>query len=400
MNRTGWILLVLLVIAVSCGFGYWFFTHFEKVKKEVEIGFSGEAARNHLLAAQHFFEAYGISINSVEGIARLPEQKTTIILPTERLQLGVDESKKYLQWIENGGHLVVAATHGYYHEEARQDPLLDLVGINTVATQFDTEANEDDPSDEDEDTFNPAAGHGRCTDNLVDVDWPGLANFLTITMNDRARLRLDKTDYPVALKLTDEYGTFLLRLKIGKGYLTVLYSAGFMGNALIAENDNAIFFWHVAQVDEQHPIWLVFNDAMPSLWSWLLRNAWSALLSFGLFLLIWLWYASRRFGPLLPAQATARRRLLEHIEAAGRFLWKRGHAQRLYKAVHHGLMRTVELRHPVWLSLSVDKLRQRLAEISGLPIKQVEQALADTQARNEHEFTKSIQTLEHIRKSL
>ncbi len=399
MKRIAWALIILAVIAAGSGLAYWFFTNYEKVKKDIDIGFNGEARRNHLLAAQRFFESYDVVVNSTEGVLQLPDTATTIILPTERLQVGVDESNRYLHWVENGGHLVVAATHGYSHEEARQDPLLELLGIKTVVTTDEQGDNEEDIPVEDEEDIGWESAHSRCSDTIVDVDWPGLHEFLVVNMNDRARLQLQKTNYRTTLQLIDEHGVYLLRLKVGKGYFTVLYTAGFMSNAFIGEYDHAAFLWHVAQVGDNRPILLVYSDAMPSLWAWLVQYAWTALLSFTLFLAIWLWYASRRFGPLLPPLAMARRRLLEHIEAAGRFLWKRGQSQRLHKGVHHALMRAVELRHPVWLSLSVNKLHQRLAETSGLPIKQIEQALV-YQARNEHEFTKTIQTLEHIRKSL
>jgi hypothetical protein len=122
--------------------------------------------------------------------------------------------------------------------------------------------------------------------------------------------------------------------------------------------------------------------------------------SAGVLLLIWLWYASMRFGPVLPAPALARRRLLEHIEASGRFLWRGGQAERLLKGVRQSLYRTLELRHPAWASLPSAELYRRLAELARVPKDEVQNALLYIHAGNEHEFTKVISTLEHLRKSL
>ena len=100
MNRLRWTLLILVVIAAGSGVAYWFYTNYEKVKKEIDIGFHGEARSNHLLAAQRFFESYEIPVNNTEGVLQLPDEATTIILPTERLQIGAEEAKRYLAWLE------------------------------------------------------------------------------------------------------------------------------------------------------------------------------------------------------------------------------------------------------------------------------------------------------------
>jgi hypothetical protein len=413
--RTKVLIVVLLVLgSVLLGglLAYWFFTTYEKVSEEVDIGFHGEARSNPLLAAQRFFETYQVPVNSHEGLVQLPPQDTTLIVPTQRLEMGPNEAGRYLHWIEAGGHMVVAASRGYYKLADRQDALLELVGIGQVENTFtyspaETQASDDDTSDEDTTDAQvcPAPsnpdGAQFLHDNLVYVDWPGSNALLTMMMNDYYRLDTDAVNYPSVLTLEDEIGVYLVRLQIGKGYLTVLYNSYFMFNNDIKKYDNAEFLWRVAQIDTTpRPVWLVYSDDMPSLAVWLARFAWTALSSFGVFIIVWLWYASRRFGPVLPPLPQARRRLLEHVEATGRFLWQHDNSQQLYQGVNHALLRTLEIRHPAWLSKSAEQLQQRLAEISHLPFAQVQQAMTFSHVHNEFEFTKTIQTLEHIRKSL
>lgn len=395
-------LLGLAVILLGGVVAYWFFTNFEKVSDEINIGFQGEARSNPLLAAQRFFEHYKIPVSSHEGMAQLPPLDSVMIVPTQRLEMGPNEAGRYLRWVQQGGHMVVAASAGYYENAQRQDALLELVGIGLDENTFtyrekSTDNSEQDFSDEESDDENYSGLHN----NLVYVDWPGSNALLTVTMNDYYRLDIDSPKYPVVMALEDEIGVYLVRLKIGDGYLTVLYNSYFMFNYDIEHYDHAAFLWKVTRIEPRvRPVWLVYSDDMPSLAVWLARFAWTALISFGIFLVVWLWYASRRFGPLLPPLPQARRRLLEHVEATGRFLWQRGYSQQLYKGVNHALLRTLEVRHPAWLNYSADKLQQRLAEISRLPVDQVQQAMDFNQTNNEFEFTKTIQTLEHIRKSL
>lgn len=393
-------LLVGVVVVLGSLIGYWFYTNFEKVSEEVDVGFKGEARTNPYLAAQRFFETYDIEVTTVEGLAQELPEAITFIVPTGRYEMGPKEAQRYLDWVERGGHLVVTAAQGYYYEGEKQDHLLEMVGLSLAENTLTRRAFSGMEEDEEDDTSDSITAEADLTQPVVHADWPGIPYLLTVDMNDYYRIDSGAAEHPVVLQLEDIIGAYLVRLRIGKGYLTVVYNSHFMTNQYIARHDHAAFLWQVATINTPRPVWLVYLDNMPSLAVWLARFAWTALLSFGVFLLVWLWYASRRFGPLLPPVVMARRRLLEHVEATGRYLWQRRHSQQLYKGVHTALQRTLEIRHPAWLSLSPNKLQQRLADISRLPLPQVQQAMNYVNTQNEHEFTKTIQTLEHIRKSL
>lgn len=407
MNRVliGVLVTITVIIGVALGYWYnqWYNENYEKVTKEFNVGFHGEARTNPLLAAQRFFEAYHITASSHEGIAQTPPVDTTLIIPTPRLQMGEVEAHRYLHWIEQGGHMVISATNYYSTRGERPDPLLEAVGVGLVENTFT--ATDPDINEDDSDEFEPDSEEKRPSiflhDDKIYVDWPGRDDLLTVQMDDAYRLDISEAKPKVILALEDEIGVYLVRLRIGQGVLTIVYNSRFMSNTQIGKHDHAAFLWWLAQLnDAPHAIWLVYSDDMPSLLTWLWRNARMAVISLALFLCLWLWYASKRFGPLLQARSSARRRLLEHVEATGRYFWANNHGQRLYSGVQHNLTRAIERRHPAWLSLSPAKLHQRLADISRLPVTQIQQAMTYTDAHNEHEFTKAIQTLEHIRKSL
>ena len=370
-------LILALILAVAGAGGYWFNHNFEKQRTEKDIGFQGEARDNDLLAAQRYFQSFNMAARSVEGLALLPPNTATLIIPGARYEMGAGEAQRLRNWVEAGGHLLVVPSAAFNTSDERQDLLLDPLGVGVNPIE--------DPQ----------------TGGIVDVDWPGSNDFMTIQTNAYVRLSLGAEHAPVVLSLADEDGPYLIRLRIGQGVVTVLSNAKFLTNYNLRNNDHAIYLWRVAQLDEtKRPVWLVYSDGMPSLPSWLLQHAWSALLAASVLLILWLWAASRRFGPLRAIAPLARRRLLDHIDASGRFLWRAGQGERLLKGVRQALYRALELRHPAWAGIASHDLYQRLAETSDLPYETVQGALLYTDHGNEHDFTHAIQTLERIRKSL
>jgi hypothetical protein len=101
------------------------------------------------------------------------------------------------------------------------------------------------------------------------------------------------------------------------------------------------------------------------LWRWLLDRAAPVVASAMPLLVCWLWAASRRFGPALPAPRSQRRSLVEHIGASGRFLWREARGTALYEAVLDELRQRNRLRHPAWAELPVEEMAQRAAALSG-----------------------------------
>lgn len=368
-------LLLLFILALAAAAGYWFHTHFVKVKKENEIGFQGEARMNYLLAAQRYFESLHIVASSHEGIRTLPASDATLILPGARYEMGRGEAQSLLAWVKAGGHLVVVPSNAYNLDSERADPLLDELGLRAIEVETPQ------------------------SQGIIDVDWPDEHDFITITSD--ADTRLDYTGkIAPSLMLEDHDGIYLLRLQVGQGWLTVLPDSNFMSNYRLKLYDHAAYLWRVAQVGKPRPVWLIYQDSMPPLHEWLSRYAWQVLIASALFLLTWLWAASRRLGPMLAPSPLVRRRLLDHVEASGRFLWRSGQGERLLRGVRGALHRSLELRHPAWASLPSQALYERLAQLTRLSPAQVQSALLYTHLGSEHEFTQVIQILERIRKAL
>ena len=369
-------LIIALLLAVCGAIGYWFYTNFEKERKEIEVGYHGAARVNSLLAAQRYFESFGVPTRSVESLTEFPPASSTLIIPTARYEMGAGEAQRLRRWVETGGHLVVVPSAAFDEAYERADALLDPLGIQVREVE------------------DPQSG------GLVDVDWPDSGDFMTVHMDAYVRLDRTQAKNKILLELADEDGAYLVRLALGRGVVTVLADANFLTNQRIAHNDHAAYLWRVAQLGDQRPVWLVYSDSMPPLHRWLMQHAWTALIAGALLLLLWLWAASRRFGSVLAPEPLMRRRLLDHVDATGRFLWRAGQGEQLMKGARQALYRALEIRHPAWAGIASQDLYQRLSALSGVPQEQIQIVLLYTHLGSEHEFTNVIQTLERIRKSL
>jgi hypothetical protein len=107
-----------------------------------------------------------------------------------------------------------------------------------------------------------------------------------------------------------------------------------------------------------------------------------------------------RFGPLLPAPEAARRSLLEHVVATGRFLWRERETKRLVQRTRAAMLKRLALSHPGWAALPEPELRTQLAALSGLSELDIMRALHKEDFAHPHEFTNLIRNLEHMRKLL
>ncbi|RKZ48150.1 MAG: hypothetical protein DRR16_14805 [Candidatus Parabeggiatoa sp. nov. 3] len=399
--------LVLLFIGVIFFIGLWFYMNFERVSKEVEVGFQGKARENPLLAAERLLDRMGTPVKTLQSLHHLENLDTqdTLVLLHYGSFLNDDHIQQLNQWIDEGGHLIIVSEtlHDAFGETSDSDPLLTELNIYQFQHDLDeTEIEKAPPTD------------------LVWAQYP-----LKVAFNPNYYLESSYSDQ--ALEIHDEYGTHLLFYYYGIGMITVLSDLAFIENAQIGEYDHAKFLWLLVNFERPATqVWLLSNKAvvtekgnaskgnMPALPILLWRNLWTVIISATVLLLFWLWLASRRFGPLLPLPSRTRRRLLEHVEASGHFLWKQKQGPVLLHSTKQALLKRLHSVHPDWMHLSHGELSQHLAPLCSLAADDIEQALQTTQSEtefhlkvfapqkllDERDFTQTIQILTQIRKSL
>lgn len=377
MKRGALFLIGGLLAIVLAGGGVWFYNNFSLVSESVNTGFKGEARFNSLLAAERFLASEKHPAHSMVSLVGLPPVGGTLVIPGQRFEVGPELAGKLLAWVRAGGHLVVTA------EEASSDPgenshdwLLRSVGVSQSVVAGD-------------ETGPPIP---------VDMDIPEADDFIQVTFP--SRIVLQHKGIEPSHSMRGAYGAHVLQYTLGQGELTVLSDARFMTNASIGCFDNAAFLWHLTRNQRQGPVWLVYGGDMPPLWKWLGQHAWMVMVSAAVLFAAWVALHRRRYGPLLTPLPLARRRLLDHIEASGRFLWRNGQQAALLAGARDALRRTLVHRHPVLVGLNQVSLSSHLADLSGLPADSIERALFTLYPGNEYEFTEAINTLETIRKTL
>ncbi len=112
------------------------------------------------------------------------------------------------------------------------------------------------------------------------------------------------------------------------------------------------------------------------------------------------WSSAVRLGPVIDGSDTERRSLIEHIDAGGNFLWRRGHARILLDAVRQAVMKSVSARHPSWARLSRVERGERLDAALGLTPQQRQALFGERKKWKEKPFVAAISELERIRSSV
>jgi len=381
MSRLGMVIGLVFILLVAGGVAL-FLKNYEQVPEKEWVRPSAEARHNPLLAAGRFLRAMGVpaeDVDSLQQLEQLPATDAVLVITTERLTLVESHYDRLFDWVRAGGHLVVRSRDFEWDSDAEdwqlqggQDPLLARLDLGIEHTDYLT---------------GPVEVPLQAADEPLAVDFDNWIHFTGAQADDRV--------------IQSDARTHLVHRHLGEGGITLLGPMQFINNWYIGDHDHAEFLWHLVHL--QHvpsQVWLVRFDEMPGLPVWLWRHAPALILSLGLLFLAWLLAAGQRFGPLVPVPPPTRRRLLEHIEAAGHYLWRHDRRQALVDDVRQALDARLCRVHPGWAELPVEERQQHLARLTGLPPAEIHELLHRRDHSQAQDFTRLIRTLETIRKQL
>lgn len=368
MNRTvASYLLGAFIVALAA----WFYVSFERVAEREHVGPTGEAARNPYLALTRLIERMGVEARSaqrVEELDALPSS-ATVILRTGRQGYSTAQIERLVEWINAGGHLIVEAERAEI-----QDDLLDELGVSR----------EDGPV--------------AFRDKPAVVSLPG-AKPLRAQLRRAMALTADEPQRTRHVS-RDDHGTHVLHLTYDRGRVTVLPSLAFMTNDTVGENDHAELAWRLVQLaPATSTVVIAPRLARPSLARWLTHEARAPLIAATVLLLLWAWRAGARFGPIEPEPTRERRRLLDHLRASGRFLWRSGASSRLLGAAREACLQKIARTRPALLSLPPNERAARLSALTGLALRDIDLAWSG-EPQTPAAFTAAIRTLQQIEEQL
>ncbi len=380
----------LLGLAVIGVFSWYLARNLESRMERVWVGYHGDARTDAFLAASRLLTRLGRETHPVRGVplTKTLGKEDALILPDRRLRLTPGQVKDLVAWVKTGGLLIAEGTYAENANSDRvSDPLFEAFQARLVATDLKAPTIGDKESPEDfkarRKAFDEEHGVFDLTINEVPckVDLGGYDR-----LEDRS---------PGADASEDRH---VLGREVGSGSAMLFTHLYALDNDHLAEEDHADL---LAAMVSRRPggakVWIVYQEEPPSLFAWLRVNAWMVLVAFGALILVGLWRGLRRLGPRLPDPPLARRSLLEHLAATGRFLASVRDGEALLAASQAAFRTRLARAHPALAALPPEELTAALAERAGISEAKVFKALRYGRHADPRDFTEAIQTLELLR---
>ncbi|WEN14786.1 hypothetical protein PY254_16370 [Rhodanobacter sp. AS-Z3] len=371
-RRTLTVGLVLLGVALVLVIG--FFATFERKDVTESQPSHGEARYNRFFALQQMLLRQNLSVKSLTSLAPSHLRLTTddtLLLGDDASRVDVDNAKRLAAWVRDGGHLLLSPGAAV----SLHTPLFDALGLldphpaefgcSTLVTQAHSARVKDDEP-----------GAGVC----------GL----------RFRL-VGAADAAVDASIGDaKQGYLFARTRLGKGTVSLLADFSPLVRNQLKLPAAQQFAWRLLQPNRgRGTIYLIYALDGPSFLKFLGLTAWPALLALAVLLAAWMAMRSARLGPLMPAPTLHRRALLEHVQAAGEFFYRRDGGRSLHRLASDTVLARLRRRDPACAMLNGDALYARLAERSALDPAHIAQAFQSP--ANAHAFRTSIITLARLR---
>jgi hypothetical protein len=413
-------LFSVLALLLAAGIGWWWFDSFEK-RWEASSNHSAAARDNPMLAASRLLVLNGFKVRTEATLREAmlkPLAPGTLIVAENGGIVTEEQGKKMLAWAGLGNTLVVRPKRqrDTADKKASEKKSLmfktaaELVETDPVGAHFgvvlasrsvegcsceksDSRAESDEPPPKEKDQ--PAVV------SVASITMPGAEHPIEL---DAKYDRLRSTKRASGPQFSDDEEEAVRVYAIGKGHV-VLLAKNFFNNHNLERHDHAELLLGLAHLYDQpgraaNQIVFVQNLDMLK-WHQALRlNYQAGLISVGVLLLLLLWVAIRRFGPLLPEPDFERRSMIEHIDASGRWLWKvPGGREILLNAARAATIKTMQRRTPELTRWEPAEQSAHLAKFCNLAVADIVNAMQRPAARTPIEFTRQIQTLRQLRKS-
>jgi uncharacterized protein DUF4350 len=340
-----WLLAAGLLALAAVGV-ITFLSAYEQVPSREWVGPSGEARRNPYLAAERFAQRMGVPAQHLRSLPELDRLKDhgVLLLPNRRQALDPRRIRGLVSWVESGGHLIAEA-----ELNGVPDPLFDHLGVQRSS---------------------PARGSKLMP---VLAELPG-GRKLAVSLFDTVWLKAPGPE--VQLRVGSAESAKLLAFRRGEGMVTVASGLNFARNSLIATGDNAEFLWHLFGLTPAAELQIYLRPERLSLWSFLKENAAPVLAAGAALLLLWLWRIGPRFGPVRPDAVPARRRLLDHLRASGRYYWAKDLRARLVAAARDAALRRVARAQPDFALVPAAERVSRLSSLLSVSKEEAERFMS------------------------
>ncbi len=355
-----WQLAMALVTLLGL-LGSLLLTRLEVIWEDEPVPASTEAQRNRFLAAQRLLAALSIPSRDIRGRPdEIPLERPAILFwPAWSGTPSRLTAARLERFVEAGGHLVIESQYGAEALQVR-------FGIHRAAGPTGDDDIDDcepadalDPDDDVEDWGDDADDAGAPAHEAFDcAPAPGSAAVapayvLTGAALGGPSLRIDAyvnpglvSDARPIARAGPPEAAFMLQIERGRGRVTAFDTLRIFNNDRIAKADHAELL-HRLVLQAGTDAEVLFMRRLPGGFAdWLREKAWRPLLALAVLVPLALWAGIPRFGPVVPDPAPARRRLLDHLRASGRLLWKHGERSALASAAADAALRRMRSEFP------------------------------------------------------
>ncbi|MEO7052490.1 MAG: hypothetical protein ABI128_12580 [Rhodanobacter sp.] len=346
-----------------------FFATFEHKNVIVPVAAHGEARDNPFFALQLALNGSGLptrSLTTLDATKLTLKAGDTLLLGADAARVDTKDAQRIAAWVRGGGYLLVSPGSS----SVTHTPLFDALGLLDARPAL----------------FGCARMHAG-SDGSVDY---------SVTCATKFRLKTAALASVDASIGNAQQGFLFARTRLGKGSVSLLARFDDVTRTNLKYAWAQQFAWRLLAPNRgQGTIYLVYALDGPSFLAFLAIKGWPALLALTLLLAAWMAMSSARLGPLLPAPTLHRRALLEHVQAAGEFLYRRDAGRTLHSLASQSVLTRLRRRDPACVMLNGDALYTRLAERSALDVAQIAQAFQSP--ANAQAFRASIITLARLR---
>jgi hypothetical protein len=355
--------LALMVLGVV-----WFLSAYERVPSSEWVGPSGEARSNPFLAAERFAERMGLRARQLRALPELDtlQANSALLMPNRRQALDPRRLREVAAWVEGGGHLIVEAELA-----GVADPLFALLGVQHTGVSAQPK---------------PAP-----------VELPG-GRKLNVSIFGAGSVQAPNKE--LWLRVGSAEAARLVSFSHGKGVVSAATGLHFARNGVIGTNDNAEFLWHLVTLTPARELQLYLRPERLSLWGFFKQYAAPVLAASAALIALWLWRIAPRFGPIMPDAPPARRRLLDHLRASGRFYWAKGLRGRLAAGARDAALRRVSRSQPDFATVPPAERVSRLSNLLGIPREESERFISAGGMVRGADFIRIMHTAQRIHSAL
>jgi len=385
-------LLAALLLAIA-GFIFWAGSQVTRHEKEITYP-SLEVLRNDYLAAEHFLQKQGVSIQRrtrLKSVLRTAANGQTLLLfGSGRSSMSQQQTEQLLEWTGFGGHLIVVAERKWDEKKGESgDRLLDSLGIQQYLAK---DLLKDKP------TPKKPEPYAKLTKLYLENE----TSPAYISFDTRYHLS-DSGDRAHAWGNSAGDITHILQLHYGDGLITVLTDPWIWNNDNIGRYDNAWLLWYLTQ-DHKKVTFFYHSKPkqnQPNLIDALLQYFPEALAALALLLVLTLWHKAQRQGALLPAESRARRQLEEHLRASADFLLRRQGRAHLIQILQQDIVQRAAERQPGFAALDGSAQHKMLAQLARKSPTQVQSAMQRPAKRQSAaDFSHQVKDLQTLRNAL